>query len=71
MTERRLVTVLFTLAGGGAGVLLAHWAGVVSWLDAKLYLVGGVTVGFLGGKFLGWLSTRTSLNSDGNGPGAV
>jgi hypothetical protein len=58
MTESRLVTVLLALAGGGVGVLLAQWVGVVSWLDAKLYVIGGIAVGVLIGKLAFRLSQR-------------
>jgi hypothetical protein len=68
MNGRHLVTVLFALAGGAVGVLLAHWAGVESWPDAKMYIVCGVTAGFLVVKFLGWLLRNTSLTSNGDKP---
>jgi hypothetical protein len=58
MTESHLVTVLLALAGGGAGVLLARWVGVVSWLDAKLYIVVGITLGVLIGKLAVRLAQR-------------
>jgi uncharacterized membrane-anchored protein YhcB (DUF1043 family) len=50
--------VLLALAGGGVGVLLAQWVGVVSWLDAKLYVIGGIAVGVLIGKLAFRLSQR-------------
>jgi ABC-type phosphate/phosphonate transport system permease subunit len=47
MASYRTVHVLLAVAGGGAGLLLAHSAGIKSWLDAKIYLAGGVVCGFL------------------------
>lgn len=58
LTESHLVTVLLALAGGGAGVLLARWVGIVSWPDAKLYIVVGITLGVLIGKLAVRLAQR-------------
>jgi len=47
MNERTLVTIMFLLAGAGAGAWLATAWGVASWLDAKPYIAAGALVGAL------------------------
>lgn len=61
MPEGRLITVIFGLAGGGVGALLARFSGVESWLDAKLYIVGGIAVGALASALLERFSKSKSL----------
>ena len=46
-TEHRVALIIFSLAGAGAGFLVAHWSHVASWLDAKLYIAVGAIVGLL------------------------
>jgi hypothetical protein len=43
----------FSVAGAGAGFLVAHWSHVASWLDAKLYITVGAIAGFLLAKVVG------------------
>ena len=55
--QRRLFMVLLVFSGASLGVLAAHFDGVRSWIDAKLYIVAGVVCGYAAGavlvKFLG------------------
>lgn len=55
MAESRFVAVVLAFAGGGTGALLAQFIGVATWLDAKLFIVGGVVVGLLISALIGWL----------------
>lgn len=45
MSSNRVGFMIFALIGGGVGVLVARYAGVASWLDAKLYITAGVVGG--------------------------
>ena len=45
MTERQILVVVLALAGTGLGALAAHFAGVASGLDAKLFLAVGTAAG--------------------------
>jgi uncharacterized membrane protein YfcA len=41
MPTSKALTVVLMLAGGGVGIFVAHQHGIISWLNAKLYLVVG------------------------------
>jgi hypothetical protein len=45
MPTSNALTVVLMRAGGGVGIIVAHLHGIISWLDAKLYLVVGAVAG--------------------------
>ena len=53
MSSERVAVVVLALAGIGVGALVAHFSGVASWLDAKLYLAAGLIGGVLASAVLG------------------
>jgi hypothetical protein len=52
MTERHILFVVLALAGAGAGVLVAHFIGVTSRIDARAFLVVGAASGIGVGALL-------------------
>jgi hypothetical protein len=52
-TEHRVALFIFSLAGVGGGLLVAHLSHAASWLDAKLYIAAGAVVGVLLAKVVG------------------
>jgi hypothetical protein len=45
MTERHILLALLVLSGAGVGALVAHFMGVTSWTDARVFLAIGAAAG--------------------------